>query len=159
MGTQGTVKLYARWLNVYVNEDYTETTLEVLEGNKTVDGIYYTGSSKVGSSYKTMTDANGIPYLEWIKGTKDPAISVPAGSSNITNSATDDRCISYTIKLSKNGDAPMIPATIRMIASNDVSGAGISPTEKINLFTLSTSGALKMGDLTIDTLTAKRSPH
>ncbi|MBR2465305.1 MAG: InlB B-repeat-containing protein [Clostridia bacterium] len=155
-GTQGTFKVYARWLNVYVNEDYSENSVDILEGNVSVGGISYSGSSKPGAEFKTEVAEDGSRYVVWIKGTKDPALSVPAGASNVSNTGVDDKCISYTLKLSRHGDAPVIPATIRMIASHDVAGAELSPTTKINLFRFDASGSVTLENQVIHTLRADK---
>ena len=93
-GTSGTFKVYAKWLAVWLNEDYSNAFVAAKEGTQTVNGISYIGQGKPGSSFSTNVDEDNRNYLEWIEGTSDSLIYSRSSTGNIASSVSEDKSIS-----------------------------------------------------------------
>ena len=146
VGYTGTFKVYAKWLSIFVNESYNETTLSVPQSNHLANGINYCGNGKPESLFKTYTDGNGRNYLEWIEGSSDSFINAQSTSSNIATAVSDDRSVSYTLELSPKPGAPNIVSSFQIIAKHDVVGNEINANTRI--FTTNASGDVLLGGST-----------
>ncbi len=140
-GTVGTFTVYARWVSNFLNEDYQNTDISVNNGNQTVGGVTYAATGKVDASFTTKTDKKGVKYLELIKGKNDPFINQNSTSKNFSGITSDDKCVSFTIKLSMESGKSFISGDFRLIAKQDVNGGAISSTNT-NLFRMNTSGKI-----------------
>ncbi len=150
-GTTGTFTVYARWISNLVNEDYTKVAINHQESTKTYNDISYIGAGKAGSSFITKTDENGINYLEWLKGSQDPAIWMTG--SDLSTIGSDDKCVSFTFKLSLNeGSSPMYP-NLRLIAKKDINGASIGSTTTYLFSTYTTGNVISNAGSSLGTLT------
>ena len=146
-GTSGTFKVYAKWYNVYFNEDYTNAKINATEKTSdNVNGINYGSQNKPGASFESKVDENGVPYVLWVKGSKDPSVSVGSSNGAIDLVAADDKCLSYEIKLARDGDNALIPTTVQLIAAKNVDGAELSPTLKVKLLTIYEDGSVYLGN-------------
>ena len=119
VGTEGTVRLFAKFKSVYLSIDYDSVTenVNVQESEKTVDGIRYSGSSKVGSSFIIKTDSDGENYLEWKKGTNDPNIAIENSNKNFSQMTTDsDETVSYTMTFARDGSNPVTTIEFRIMS-------------------------------------------
>ncbi len=141
-GTTGTYRIYAKWISNFLNEDYSETTFEIIEANANVGGVNYSGSTKTGSSFITKTDEKGRNYVEWLEGEKDPLITQSSSTKNFSMLGSDDKCVSFTYKLATNPDNTPMATHVRLIAKKDVDGATIASTATY-LFTTNNDGVVK----------------
>lgn len=143
-GYTGTFRVYAKWLLTYVDEDYSGTDIDISGTVNTVNGIYYHGENKNVASFKTKTDKNGINYLEWIKGSQDPHISVTSTTENISTSTADDKTISYTLEFSANEGSSYMTSIFYIIAKQNVSGTSIA-SQFTTLFKTDNNGQVTLG--------------
>ena len=150
-GQTGTFRVYAKWLLTYVNEDYTETKLDLVNTTMTTNGIYYV-ASKTGANMTTKTDKNGVNYLEWVEGTRDPFIQMTSSINNIATSTADDMTISYTVKFSPHTDAQKnytnMQSDFVIRAKRTVTNEGISGGVETVLFSTKTNGDVMLGSST-----------
>ena len=123
VGTNGTVKLYAKWILNFTDEDYSKTILKT-ESGATIGGVRYFG--KTGCSFTTKTDENGVNYLEWIEGPSDPMIIQTSATRNLSAVTIDDLCVSYTFKLALEEGATPMKTYINIPVKQDVNGNSIS---------------------------------
>ena len=93
-------EVYAKWNVIFVDEDFLNTDID-LDVNKKVNGIYYSPNSNPGAYYKTEKE-NGVKYLVWYVGEKDPIINVQDNTVNIAS--MKDNSVSYTFTIGKHSD-------------------------------------------------------
>ncbi len=141
-GTSGEFNVYAKWRETFVNEDYTDTSVDITEADETVNGITYNAESKPLASFKIMTASNLDRYLAWTTGVSDSAVIVNNTLNNI--STMTDGSISYTLTLSKNGVAKLPELAFTVIGRNNASGETVSDFE-IYLGKLSEDGIFTIG--------------
>ncbi|MBR2465304.1 MAG: InlB B-repeat-containing protein [Clostridia bacterium] len=153
-GIKGTFRVYAKWLNIYIDENFEGRSLYAYEKNATIGRITTDGSSKPGSIYEIKTDENNVSYLHWTKGTKDSSLGVNGGTSGIHTSAADDLCISFTLKLGRDADKPVSKSVIRLIANTDVNGVALSSTSKLEFFNITNDGVINCKGSQVATLEA-----
>ena len=127
-GTSGTVRVYAKWLSNFVNEDYTNVNINHRESNEVYKDVTYRANNKNGASFITKVDENGVSYLEWIEGEKDPFIYQTSKTKNFSMIASDDKCVSLTFKLATNPDSTPMATSLQLRATQDVTGEQISST-------------------------------
>ena len=160
-GITGTFKVYAKWLSVFINEDYSNATVSAVQTNGVANGITYAGSGKPESSFKTYKDENGNGYLEWIEGSSDSFIHAQSTSNNISTAVADDMSISYTVQMTPKPGAPIIASSFQIIAKCDVNGMPFANNGSRNTKMFSTTasgdvllangdkiGTLKEGEIT-----------
>ncbi len=144
-GHTGTVKIYAKWLSVFINEDFSKNEVNIFEKNQTIGGIGYTALSKTGASFITKKDESGTPYLEWTEGESDPLMTVTDSTKNFSNMSTEDETVSYELSFARDGDNPIIPFHLRVM-SNVEYGTG---TQRVfgetRIFTVSGDGKVRLG--------------
>ena len=143
-GTSGTFKVYAKWLAIWLNEDYSNAFVAAKEGTQTVNGISYIGQGKPGSSFTTNVDEDNRNYLEWIEGTSDSLIYSRSSTGNIASSVSEDKSISFTIEIKAKEGAPKLVSKWSMLTKQTVSGAGIS-SKLTCLFSTDSSGNVRLG--------------
>ena len=125
VGTTGTVKLYAKWVKCFLNEDYSDTVLDLVETGLLVGEVTYNASGKTGASFITKRDEErDCNYLEWTEGENDPIIS-QSSANNLSTIEDEGKCVSFTFRLMLKSDAPAMRTNARLIAKHDVNGASI----------------------------------
>ena len=142
--TEGIFKVYAKWNNIFVYEDYSETEIFMnAESTSSLksNGLSYVTSGKDGALFQTDKDENSKSFLRWVKGTSDPSFSVnsPGAYSFATMTETS---ASYEISISRDGDAPIL-ATSEIILESDKNTAGESAWGTLKLLTISSDGDVK----------------
>ncbi len=158
-GTEGDYVVYAKWLSTFLDEDYTTTISHT--GNKVVNGVSYNAKNKEGASFRTDEDENGTRYLEWIEGSADPIIYQESSVKNFSKLGSDEKCVTYTVKLRLNESRPAIQSTFRLNIQYDVNGSKIS-TVNIPLFktdangNVTTNGNKQLATLSADRVTTVR---
>lgn len=147
----GEYKVFAKWLKIISNEDYSSTELDLFEKSASAGGLNYNGGQgagsadyKVGAAFKTVTDAEGNKYLLWQKGEKDPIIHIGGGAV----AKLSEHTVSYEITFRRNGDSPFLASTARTMAQYDVNGVKLSSSAKIYIFGTTSDGAVYLSDKT-----------
>lgn len=140
--------LYASWRTTILDYNADEITLNY-EGKTdgtmgTVNSGGFTFQTKGENSfYKTLDDALGGKYLLWSKGSGDPQIYK---SGTLSEAASGDKVISFSLTLAKDGDTPFIAFQARMRT------AAIDGKKKeLQLFKLTSDGTLYLSNVTSDT--------
>ena len=143
-GQVGNIIIYARYISTLVDVDFKNPafTLNLVEANQSKK-LTFQAKSKTGASFITKTDDNGVQYLEWIEGSKDPLIQHTSKTLNYANMNCDDECVTYTITLSKNGNETMMASTFRTYTKKTVSGG--SATTRLYIFNTTTDGEVRLG--------------
>lgn len=144
-GHTGTVKIYAKWLSVFVDADFSQKPINLIEKSQTVDGIGYSAASKAGASFITKTDTSGTPYLEWTEGSADPLITVTDNVKNLAAMSTDDETVSYEISFSRDGDNPIIPFHLRVMSNVEYGTGALRVFGEARIFTVSGDGKVRLG--------------
>ncbi len=140
--TEGWFEVYAKW-RFEVFEDFTEVDVDAAEETTTLEnGLTLRANACPGATFITKTDESGKKYLEFNKGTKDPAIIMTTG--NIAKSANTS--VSYEIVIGVNGDAPIINYTFRTLAKVDVNGDKLGSNNQLYMFGLRSDGAYITAD-------------
>ena len=125
-GMTGTVKIYAKFISTFLEEDYSVSKIVENESSASVNGINYSGHSKPGSSFTTKYDEyNDTNYLEWIEGEKDPLMTQTSTSKNFSMLSTDDKCITFTVGLGLNEGATPMKTELRFLGKHDVNGVSL----------------------------------
>ncbi len=138
-GTSADITIYAKWSVTIIDEDYSNATLSITSGKKTVNGITYNVNNSTGASFEAKTE-NDESYLEWQVGSKGSQFA----KSGSTISTLEDSAISYEFTFSKNGDSTLTNFYMRTYTSVDVNGNSIS-TNYIYLFKV-VGGAVYLTD-------------
>ncbi len=141
-GTEGVYTVYAKWGKVYVDAKYNESSLDVTEANKYLDGITYKSKDNVGASFITRLDENGDAYVEWTKGTTDPFMHAQNTENNFATSS--DTAFSYTLSLRSISGKNPIGTDMRIISKVNAEGASV--TAKLTAFKTDTEGRVTLGD-------------
>ncbi len=143
LGFTGTFTVYAKWLSTLVDIDFTSSAVIVNTVEKSATNIAtFSAKDKPGASFITKTE-DGQQYLEWIEGTKDPTITYQNKEINYASMSADDECATFTVTLSKNGDAPMMTSHFRIYTKKTVSGG--SATTRQYIFTTNAAGEVRLG--------------
>ena len=124
-GTRGLVTVYAKWVTVIKDEDYTDSNFIIEESKSdSNNGISYnTGSEKEpkpGAGFSTCTDENGNVYVKNTAGNKNTVMYVTSSSYNLTHFS--DTAISYQISLKKIKDESLADMTFRLTTSSSAYG-------------------------------------
>ncbi|MBR2465309.1 MAG: InlB B-repeat-containing protein [Clostridia bacterium] len=140
----GIFKVYAKWNNIFVNEDYSETdfhinseTVSALKSN----GLSYVAAGKAGAIFETDEDESGRRFLRWVKGSSDPSFSVNSPGAYSFAGMTE-KCASYEISISRDADAPIL-ATSEIILESDKNTAGESAWGTLKLLCITSDGDIK----------------
>ncbi len=144
-GHTGTVKIYAKWLSVFLDEDFSESEINLFEKNQTIGGIGYTALSKEGASFITKKDEDGTPYLEWTEGKNDPLMTVTDTVKNFAAMSTDDETVSYEVSFSRDGDNPIIPFHLRVMSNVEYGTGAQRVFGETRIFTVSGDGKVRLG--------------
>ncbi len=145
-GTEGNVTVYARWRSVFVDEDYTETVVDHGATNKMLGGINYNGSSKDGSYFLTKKDENGVNYLEFTEGSKDPLITVTnAGDKCFANIADEEACVSFQLHLAKQEGKAIMPFNFRIMSNVEYLTGKDRVWGELVIFSGDSSGTVRLG--------------
>ncbi len=149
-GHTGTVYLYAKWLSNILNVNYNDVkqaTLNVSTGSSKVNGITYNTNSSEGVSFAVKEDSEGIRYLDWQKGTKSAFMTTTNNLVNYASMTVDDECASFTITLSKNGEAQVPESQFRIYTRKDINGKeGSEYISRQYIFTTNTKGEVRLGN-------------
>lgn len=142
----GEITLYARWLGVYMNEDFEDVDdAEYIEQNGSFGQISVSsGTSKIGSSVKTETDDSGNKYLVFTRGEKDPHLTSKMPIAPFASSAN---AITVQVDLALVDGVECIGASYRIRAKID------GKNKDLYVFTIKKSGEVTIGDAVIATLT------
>jgi uncharacterized repeat protein (TIGR02543 family) len=137
-GTEGVFNVYAKWNKIIVFEDYSSTEINHSESNKQgPNSISYNGASCPGSSFITKTDAQGVSYLEYSRGEKDPRVILTTGEI----ASASNTSISYELVIGKDGDKPFGGFLFRTLAKQDVNGNALASNNQLYMFMIDENGA------------------
>lgn len=146
--TFGTLRIYARWLSELFNEDYSDSAVNISDAQGLAKGVTYNAKGKKGASFVTGEDQSG-KFLTWTVGENDPHFHYINTIKNLSTATAPDSSITYTVKLSPSGDAPVPSSDFRIISKVDVNGADI-PSKRIGIFRIAEgSGEVYIGDTNV----------
>ncbi len=139
------ITLYAKCSITLVDEDFTDSEVDVLEKNVTVDDFLYQLNGKIGSYAKTETDESGNKYVKIYTDGADASINNYAPVSSAAISAGGKVTYEIDLALIEEGRFPTTSFKPR--------GDGGS-SDTINIFTTNSAGnVLLNGKLGIGALT------
>ncbi len=128
-GTTGSYTVYAKWLTVLTDEDYSETDVDyeklpgVNGGQPELGGITYNYLND-GTIFKTIEDENGHRYLRVDNKTpgKNAVIRTTDGGYNI--STFNETAVSFELSFAKIPDVQLSSLGLSLEASSSVGGSG-----------------------------------
>ena len=145
----GTVKLYAKWNFVMLNEDFSNATLSTNSADKTVNGIKYR-PNYTGSSFEVVKSGNES-YLKWTLGTEAGGLNANIitetfNGKTIADMPDDDCLLSIELKIAREVGKDFLGFSFRLNTPGGTYG-------KLYLFRIDTEGNIHFGnDLTSQTI-------
>ncbi len=148
-GYEGHYTVYAKWEEIIVSEtivdeNFSDVDIDLSEASGTYNDIVYDGEGVRYSSYKTEIDENGNKYLAFTPGVKASQITIDNETSSIA--AIRGTSLSYTIKLSKNGEVNIPEFEFKVIGNHTVSGVEGTVENIIYLGKTSETGDFTLGE-------------
>lgn len=149
VGTRGTFKVFAKWYRSYV-EDYENSTINVPNATKTINGFTYAANGKTGAKYSTVTDeATGNTYLLWQCGEKDPQFDL---SGSMLGFLADKKTVTFRLDIALDGDAPPISSAFRLRGNRGANSGGVSSNKTVPVFSVTSSGNINLGGSAANTI-------
>lgn len=149
VGTRGTFKVFAKWYRSYV-EDYENSTINLSNVTKTINGFTYAANGKTGAKYSTVTDeATGNTYLLWQCGEKDPQFDL---SGSMLGFLADNTAVTFQLDIALDGDAAPISSSFRLRGNRGANSGGVSSNKTVPVFSVTSSGNINLGGSTANTI-------